>query len=93
MTSVYIQNYQFDSLLLSSSETDITAVHGVMGSGQKRLYASVAVPPASVWFPSNGPLPRVSRLSANGKGDNETIPGAAHRTPGIYFKAEENPGS
>ena len=39
---------------------------------------------------ANGHMPRVSRqsLSANGKGDNEMILGAAHRYPGIYLKAE-----
>ena len=27
---------------------------------------------------------------ANDKGDNEMIPGAVHRSPGIYLTAEEN---
>ena len=27
----------------------------------------------------------------NDKGDNEMIPGAVHRSPGIYHTAEENP--
>ena len=31
------------------------------------------------------------RPSANGKGDNEMIPGIMHISPGIYFAAEENP--
>ena len=42
-----------------------------------------------------GHFPRVSRqsrLSANDKGDNEIIPGAVHRYPGIYLTAEEIPG-
>ena len=26
------------------------------------------------------------------KDDNEMIPGAVHKSPGICFKAEENPG-
>ena len=30
-------------------------------------------------------------LSANDKADNEMIPGAVHRSPVIYFRAEENP--
>ena len=28
---------------------------------------------------------------ANDKGDNEIIPGAVYRSPGIYLAAEENP--
>ena len=46
-------------------------------------------------FLSNGHLPRVSRqsrLSTNEKGDNKMKPGAVLRSPGIYFKIEENPG-
>ena len=46
-------------------------------------------------FLAKGHLPRVSlqsRLSANGSGDNEMIPGAVDRSPGIYLTAEENPG-
>jgi hypothetical protein len=31
-----------------------------------------------------------SHLSANDKGDNEMIPGAVNRSPGIYFTVEEN---
>ena len=30
-------------------------------------------------------LPRVSHQSVNDKGDNEMIPGAVHRSPGIYL--------
>ena len=50
--------------------------------------------PAPVRVSANDHLPRVSRQSrpsANDKGDNEMIPGALHRSPGIYFKAEKNP--
>ena len=46
-------------------------------------------------FLTKGHLPQVScqsHLPANDKGDNEMIPGAVHRTPGIYLIAEENPG-
>ena len=32
---------------------------------------------------------RVSRLSAIDTGDNEMIPGAVHRSPGIYLTAED----
>ena len=35
---------------------------------------------------------RQSRLSVNDKGDNEMIPAAVHRSPGIYLTAEEIPG-
>ena len=34
----------------------------------------------------------MSRQSANDKGDNEMIPVAAHRSPGIYLTADEIPG-
>ena len=40
-------------------------------------------------------LPRVScqsRLSANDTGENNMIPRAVFRYPGIYLTAEENPG-
>ena len=40
---------------------------------------------------ANDHLPRVSRLSANNNGDNEMIPEAVHRSPGIYLTTEENP--
>ena len=33
----------------------------------------------------------MSRLSANNKGDNEVVTEAVHKSPGIYFTAEENP--
>ena len=35
---------------------------------------------------------RQSRLSVSDKGDNDMISGAVNRSPGIYLKAEENPG-
>ena len=46
-------------------------------------------------FLTKGYFPRVSphsRLSTDDKGDSEMIPGAVHRSPGIYLTAEENPG-
>ena len=49
-------------------------------------------PSASVRVLSQRPLSRVSRLLANDKGDNEMIPGAVHRSPGIYLTVEESPG-
>ena len=33
-----------------------------------------------------------SCLSGNDKDDNKMIPGAVHRSPGIYLMDEENPG-
>ena len=42
-------------------------------------------------FLINDHLPRVSRqsrLAANDKGNNEMIPRAVHRSPGIYLTAE-----
>ena len=54
--------------------------------GPKKLLSGV---------PANFDLSRVSRqssLSANDKGDNDMIPGAVHRSSGIYLTAEENPG-
>jgi hypothetical protein len=45
-------------------------------------------------FLAKGYLPRgsrQSRLLANDKGNNEKIPGAVHRYPGIHFIAEEIP--
>ena len=43
-------------------------------------------------FLVKGYLPRVLRLLANGKGDNEMIPGILYRFPGICLTAEENSG-
>ena len=46
-------------------------------------------------FLANDHLPRESRqsrLSANGKVDNEVKPGTVHISPGIYLTAEENLG-
>ena len=51
----------------------------------------MAVPAAPVWVPSQRPLaPSVTSVD-NDKGDNEMIREAAHRSPGIYLTAEENP--
>ena len=52
------------------------------------------VAPAPVWVPSQRPLaPNVTSVTsvANDKGDNEMIPGAMLRSPGICLIAEENP--
>ena len=62
---------------------------------RKSYKASVAVPPAPVRVPSQRPLaPSVKSVTsvATDKGDNEMIPGAVHRSPGICLTAQENPG-
>ena len=62
-------------------------------AAKNKLSVSVAVPPVHVRVPSQRPLaPSVAsvRSVANDKGDNEMILGAAHRSPGICLKAEEN---
>ena len=51
----------------------------------------MAVPSVPFQLLANGHLPRVSRQSANDKGDNEMIPEAVHRSHGIYHIAEESP--
>ena len=54
---------------------------------------AAAVSPAPVRVPSQWPLdPSVVSVTsvANGKGDNEMILGAVHRSPDIYLTAEEN---
>ena len=55
----------------------------------------MAVPPAPLRVPSQRPLaPSVTSIKsvANDKGDNEMIPRAGHRSPGICPMAEENSG-
>ena len=55
----------------------------------------MAVPPAPVRVPSQKPLaPSVASVTSVSydKGDNEMIPGAVHRSPGICLKTEENLG-
>ena len=55
----------------------------------------MAVLPAPVLVPSQRLVaPNVTSATsvANNKGDNENIPGAVHRSPGICLKAEENSG-
>ena len=52
----------------------------------EKLSVSVAVPPAPVRVPSQSPLvPSVKSVTlvANDMGDNEMIPEAVHRSPGI----------
>ena len=62
------------------------------GLRPEKLSVSVAVPPAPVLVRRQRPLaPSVASVTsvANGKGDNEMIPGAVHRSPGIYLTAEK----
>ena len=40
-------------------------------------------------FLAKGHFSQFSRLLANDKGDNEMIPGAVHRSPGICLRAED----
>ena len=61
----------------------------------RELQANVVVPQLLSRFIDNGHLIQVScqsDLSANVKGDNEMIPGAVLRSPGIYLTTEEIPG-
>ena len=52
----------------------------------------MAVPPVPVRVPSQRPfVPSVTSV-ANDKDDNEIIPEAFHRSPGIRLTAEENSG-
>ena len=56
----------------------------------------MVVPSAPVRVPGHRPLaPNVTSVTsvANGKDDNEIIPGAMHRSLGVCLTAEENPGN
>ena len=59
---------------------------------KRKVSGNYFKPPSPVRVPSQRPLARVSRQSANDKGDNGMILGAVHRSPVIYFTADENPG-
>ena len=53
----------------------------------------MVVLPAPVLVPSHRPLaPSVTSVTsvANGKDDNEMVPGAGHRSPDVCLTAEEN---
>ena len=51
----------------------------------------MAVQPAPARVPSQRQLvPSVTPVTFNDKGDNEMIPGAVHRSSGIYLIAVEN---
>ena len=63
------------------------------GLQPKKFQTSVAVPPAPVQVPSQRPLALSVAAVANDKGDIKMILGAVHRSPGICFTAEENPGN
>ena len=63
------------------------------GLRPKKALATVTVPPAPLRVPSQRSLaPSVTSVTsvANDKGDNEMIPGAVHKSPGICLIAEEN---
>ena len=53
----------------------------------------MAVPPPPVRVSSQRSLvSSVASVTSNDKGDNEMIPGAVHRSPGLCLTTEENPG-
>ena len=61
---------------------------------QKKLHDNLAMPPASVRVPSQRPLaPSIASVMSvdNDKGDNETILGTVHISPGFCLTAEEKP--
>ena len=61
----------------------------LVGFDQKKFQANVAMPPAPVRVPNQRPLaPSVTSVTSvtNDKGDNEMIPGAVHRYPGICLR-------
>ena len=60
------------------------------GLRPNKLNTSLSVSPAALRVPSQRSLPQLSRVPANGKSDNEMIPGVMHRSVGIYLMAEEN---
>ena len=73
-------------------------VRGEIGCGQKGFTLMWQCHQLLSGFLAKGHLLRVSRQSRrsrrslNDKGDNEKIPGAVHRSPGIYLSDKENPG-
>ena len=73
----------------------LPAVHGAMDCSQNKSFKLVCrCHQLLTGFLVKGHLPQVSHQScllANDKVDNETIPGAVHRTSGIYLAAEEIP--
>ena len=62
------------------------------GLRSKKLSVSVAVAPAPVRVPSQRPFALSVTSVANDKGENDMIPGAVYRSPGICLTADENPG-
>ena len=68
---------------------------GSLGCGQKSFTLVWRCQQLLLGLLAKGQLPRVSRqprLSANDKDGNEVMPRAVHRSPSIWFAAEENPG-
>ena len=80
-------NILYFTLFVSSA-----VVHGAMGFGQEKLYASAVVSLAPVRVPNQRPLAQSVTSVANDKGDNEMIPEAVYRSPGICLAAEGNRG-
>ena len=65
------------------SSISMPAVHGAMGYKQKSFKLVWRCHQLLTGSLANGHLPRVSRLSANVKDDNEVIPGAVPRSHGF----------
>ena len=63
------------------------AVHGGMGCSQKSFKLVWRCAPVRI--SGQSPLAPSVTSVANDKCDNEMIPGAVHRSPGICLKAEE----
>ena len=92
MFAIHLDYYNY---FVYNSIPSNTAVHGVMGCGQKSFKLVWQYHQLLSEFLPKGHLPRMSLQSyipANDMGDNGMIPGAVHRSPGIYFTAEENSG-
>ena len=71
----------------------IPVVHGAMGCDQKSFKLIRWCHQTPVQVPIQRPLaPRVTSV-ANDKDDNEMIPRAVHRSPGIYLMVRKAPGN
>ena len=70
---------------------DIHTFPAVLGCGQKKLQAIVAMPATPVQVSSQNPLAPSVTSASNDKGDNEMIPGAVHSSTAFCLTAGENP--
>ena len=77
------------SILLISFPIIASVVYGAMGCGRKSFKLVWLCHQLLSGFLVEGYLPRVSLLSAKGNGNIEIIPGAVHRSLGIYLIAKE----